>query len=58
MLAKDTNGVRRVRVHPRCAHLRWELASYRRDDKGRPIDALNHGPDALRYLAWKMRHDT
>lgn len=57
MLAPDQNGVRRIRVHPRCVHLRWEMASYRRDDKGDPIDALNHGPDALRYLAWSRRHE-
>lgn len=55
MLASDANGVRRIRVHPRCVHLRWEMASYRRDDRGEPIDALNHGPDALRYLAWTKR---
>lgn len=54
-LAKDTNGRRRVIVHPRCTHLRYELASYRNDDKGEPIDMQNHGPDALRYLCWKLR---
>jgi hypothetical protein len=42
-------------VHPRCTHLRYELASYRNNDKGQPIDMLNHGPDALRYLCWKLR---
>jgi phage terminase large subunit len=55
MLAPDTNGRRRVLVHPRCTHLRAEMASYRRDDNGKPVDALNHGPDALRYLCWHMR---
>lgn len=56
MLAKDANGWRRVLVHPRCVHLRAEMASYRRDPlSGVPIDALNHGPDALRYLAWTKR---
>jgi hypothetical protein len=55
MLAPDANGVRRVLVHPSCTHLRAELASYRRDDSGKPIDAQNHGPDALRYLCWHMR---
>jgi hypothetical protein len=54
-LAPDKNGRRRVIVHPRCTHLRYELASYRNDDKGQPIDMLNHGPDALRYLCWKLR---
>jgi hypothetical protein len=56
MLAPDSNGWRRVLVHPRCKHLRWEMASYRRDpDTGKPIDAHNHGCDALRYLCWTKR---
>lgn len=55
MLAPDNNERRRVLVHPSCRHLRAELASYRRDASGKPIDALNHGPDALRYLCWHMR---
>lgn len=55
MLAPDSNGVRRVLVHPDCRHLRAEMASYRRDASGKPIDAQNHGPDALRYLCWHMR---
>lgn len=54
-LAPDVNGRRRIIVHPRCIHLRYELASYRNNDKGEPIDSVNHGPDALRYLAWKLR---
>lgn len=55
-LAPDQNGRRRVLVHPRCVHLRYEMASYRNNDKGQPIDAQNHGPDALRYLCWKLRN--
>jgi len=58
LVAPDANGWRRIRVHPRCAHLRFEMASYRRDEKGRLIAQHDHGPDALRYLAWKMRHET
>jgi hypothetical protein len=54
-LAPDQNKRRRVLIHPRCTHLRYELASYRYDDKGNAIDMLNHGPDALRYLCWKLR---
>jgi hypothetical protein len=57
MLAKDTNGRRRIRVHPRCKYLRREMASYRNDDQGNPIDDVNHGPDALRYIAWTKRND-
>ncbi len=56
MLAPDSNGWRRVLVHPRCKHLRAEMASYRRDvDTGKPIDAHNHGPDSLRYFCWTKR---
>ena len=57
MLAKDENGRRRILVHPRCKHLRFEMASYRRGVNGVPIDALNHGPDALRYIAWTRRRE-
>lgn len=58
MLAPDANGWRRILVHPRCRYLRGEMASYRRDPvTGKPIDAFNHGPDALRYLAWTKRQE-
>lgn len=56
-LAPDINGVRRVLVHPRCRHLRNELASYRADATGTPIKAFDHGPDGLRYLVWRMRYE-
>jgi phage terminase large subunit len=56
MLAPDANGWRRILVHPRCVHLRAEMASYRYDDKGRPLKQFDHGPDALRYLCHKLRH--
>ena len=56
MLAPDANGIRRIRVHPRCKHLRAEMASYRYDPQsGQPIKEYDHGPDALRYLAWTKR---
>lgn len=55
MLAADDNGQRRIRVHPRCKHLRFEMGAYRKDAKGDPIDEHNHGPDSLRYLAWTKR---
>lgn len=57
MLAKDANGRRRIHVHPRCTYLRYEMAAYRNDDQGSPIDDVNHGPDALRYIAWTKRND-
>jgi phage terminase large subunit len=56
MLAADSNGWRRILVHPRCKHLRAELASYRYDPQSEtPIKQFDHGPDALRYLAWTKR---
>lgn len=56
MLAPDANGWRRIRVHPRCKHLRAELASYRYDPQtDKPVKAFDHGPDALRYIAWTKR---
>lgn len=57
MLAPDQNGWRRILVHPRCRHLRMEMASYRYGDNGKPVDEVNHGPDALRYIAWTKRND-
>jgi hypothetical protein len=55
-IAADPNGRRRVYVHPRCKHLRYEMGAYRLNDKGEPIDSHNHGPDALRYLCHKLRN--
>jgi len=56
MLAKDANGVRRLLVHPRCKHLRSEMASYRYDPQTeKPVKQFDHGPDALRYFAWTKR---
>lgn len=52
----DTNGVRRVLVHPRCDMLRFEMGSYSYDKYGQPIDAYNHGIDALRYGVWHLAH--
>jgi len=55
-LAKDSNQVRRVRVHPRCRHLRAEMLSYAYDPQTqRPIKRFDHGPDALRGLCWMLR---
>ncbi len=48
----DYNGVRKVLVHPRCGMLRFEMGSYTYDKWGLPIDAHNHGIDALRYGIW------
>jgi len=56
MLAPDANGWRRIRVHPRCKHLRAEMASYRYDQQTeKPVKEFDHGPDALRYFCWTKR---
>ena len=58
MVGVDLNGVRRLKVHPRCAHLIKEFTSYRRDDfTGKPVKEFDHGLDALRYLAWAVRYE-
>ena len=55
-LAADENGHRRIKVHPRCVHLRYEMARYKRDDIGRIVKAFDHGPDSLRGAAWVLRN--
>lgn len=58
-LAPDRNGFRRVIVHPRCAHLCFEMENYRRDETTRKIiKQFDHGPDALRYLFWTKRYES
>ena len=56
-LALDPNGVRMIRIHPRCRLLRGELLSYHRDVEGRIIKAFDHGPDALRVGFWALRRE-
>lgn len=56
-IATDENGFRKVRVHPRCKHLRAEMASYRRDPvSGKVIKQFDHGCDSVRYMCWTLRH--
>ena len=55
-MGADKNGVRRALVHPRCRHLRHEMVSYRNGDDGKPVKQFDHGPDAFRYLVWRLRH--
>lgn len=58
MLAPDSNGWRRIIVHPRCRHLRLEFASYRRDPQtGKPVAEYDHGPSGVRYFAWTKRQE-
>jgi hypothetical protein len=55
-LSKDTNGYRRIRVNPRCKHFRSEMVSYAYDPQTqKPIKQFDHGPDAIRGLAWVLR---
>lgn len=56
-IAPDVNGKRLLLVSPNCRHLRAEMASYRRDDNGRPVKQFDHGPDAARMLVWKLRYE-
>lgn len=61
----DGNGVRQFRIHPRCAQLAREMASYRYDDASRvanigepkPLKLDDHGCDASRYLTWHARFE-
>ena len=54
-IAPDENSVRQVLVAPRCTMLRAEMAAYVMNDKGEPVKAFDHGPDALRYGGWVTR---
>ncbi len=58
-LGQDKNKRRRLLVHPRCRLLRAEMASYKREEHtGKIIKDFDHGPDALRYLAWTKRYQS
>jgi PBSX family phage terminase large subunit len=60
----DGNGVRLLKIHPRCVNLIRELQSVRYDpnstvvDVGepKPLKIDDHGPDALRYRTWHLRY--
>lgn len=58
-LVLGADGVRRLRVHPRCTNLIFEMALYRSDPKARsetgepvPMKLNDHSIDALRYVAY------
>ena len=61
----DGNGVRLIKIHPRCTNLIRELQLYRYDDASKvanvgepkPLKLDDHGPDAARYLAWPLRYN-
>jgi hypothetical protein len=54
-MAKDENGKRRVRVHPRCRILRREFSTYAYGADGKIVKAFDHGPDDVRYQIWALR---
>jgi len=59
----DGQGVRLLKIHPRCKNLIRELQMYRYDDRGhsvdggepKPLKLDDHAPDALRYLLFNFR---
>jgi len=61
----DGNEVRLIKVHPRCASLIREMASYRYDDASavanigepKPLKVDDHSVDALRYICWHKRFE-
>lgn len=46
----DGQGVRLLKVHPRCTCLVAGIQSYRADDHGKPVKENDNEVDALRYL--------
>lgn len=63
-LIGDGNGVRLLKIHPRCSELIRELQLYRYDDASKqadvgepkPLKVDDHGVDALRYMCWHLRY--
>lgn len=58
----DGQGVRLLKIHPRCTDMIREFQSYRYADHGRvsageisPLKMDDHTMDALRYMAWHLR---
>lgn len=61
-LVQDGNGVRLLKIHPRCKNLIREMAGYRFADTGasqggepKPLKVDDHGPDVVRYMSWPLR---
>ena len=60
----DGQGVRLLRIHPRCKNLTSELQSYHYDDgskvavvgEQKPAKLDDHGPDCLRYMTWHLHY--
>lgn len=57
-LSPDRNGFRRVRVHPRCRHLRAEMVAYaNKSGTDDPVKQFDHGADAIRGGVWVLRNN-
>jgi phage terminase large subunit len=61
-LVCDGKQVRLLKIHPRCEELIEEMQSYSTGDnvaavvgETKPAKINDHGPDALRYAAWRLR---
>lgn len=58
----DANGVRRLKIHPRCTALIREMGVYRKADvqtggnDTHPLKQDDHHLDALRYALWVRRY--
>ena len=62
-LVCDGQGMRLLKIHPRCGQFTREMQSYRHDDASRvavvgeskPLKIDDHGPDCGRYMTWHLR---
>lgn len=61
-LVCDGNGVRLLKIHPRCKGVISDFQSYEYSDSGaavsgerKPAKLNDHHVDSLRYVAWKLR---
>lgn len=61
----DGNGMRLLKIHPRCKQLINEFQSYCYDDgskvanvgEPKPLAVDDHGPSCVRYLTWHLRYN-
>ena len=64
-LVCDGQGVRLLKIHPRCTEFIREMQSYRYDigsrvavvGEGKPLAIDDHGPSTGRYMTWHLRMD-
>lgn len=63
-LVCDGQGVRLLRLHPRCTHMIREFQSYRYVEHGqavagelKPHKVDDHTMDAIRYICWHLRYN-